>query len=252
MTIELTYDGETFTYPNLCLTELPFGFEESDVKRGRTAEVLNLSGLLKREDAEAILVIYRNWRNDKIEEQDPQKTGVIGATVGVSGDGIGFEWIDRPCWFSKAPEITYAGIYARVSIGLVDAEQSLEVLVEEEEDSEEEGVDFGTFSLGGATINLTAYPNVYEGLPELSRNPAGAHVISGSLTLEEIKEIEGWVSSTDLSLLVSWLNTTIATTPAANSYFPTSWDRPSAKNRTIEGVVTLTYDIQIRLVKIKG
>lgn len=252
MAIELYYNGDIFTYPNLSLTELPFGFEDSEVKRGRTAETLNLTGLLLKEDAETLIDFYRSWRDDKIEEEDPQKTGVVGATVSVSGDGIGFEWVERLCWFSKAPELSDAGVFARVSISLVDAEQALEILVEENQDSEEDGIDLGALTLGGAVITLTSYPNSYQGLPQLDRNPAGAHVISGSLSLEEIQEVEGWVSATDLTLLTTWLNTTVAATPAVNSWFPVSWSRPSAENRTIDGTVTLTYNVQLQLIKIKG
>jgi hypothetical protein len=253
MGFELSYDGSTFVYPNLSLApELPFGFDGSNVRRGRTAEMVKITGLLLRDDAESLISIYQSWRDDKILEEDPQKTGELGAVVLVSGEDIGFLWEDNPCWFNKAPDIIYAGIYAKTSIELVDATQALQILVEEEEDKEEDGIDLGTLSLGGATITLLVRPKTYSDLPQLQRNPAGAHVISGSLTLEEVQDVEGWVTETDLPLLESWLNTTIATTPASNAWFPTNWQRPTAKKRTVNAAIETTYDVKLQLVKIKG
>jgi hypothetical protein len=253
MAIEISYDGDTFTYPNLSLTaELPFGFEGSDAKRGRTAEMLKISGLLLKADAETLIDLYRAWRDDKILEEDPQKTGVIGAVVLVSGEDIGFNWTEKPCWFVNAPELSYAGIYAKVLITVVDAQQALEILIQEEEDSEETGIDYGTLEINGATITLTSYPETYEGLPKLARNPVGVHVISGSLSLDEVKEVEGWVSATDLELLTAWLNSTVAATPDPDTWFPVNWSKPTGKNRTISGTVTLTYDVNFELIKVKG
>jgi hypothetical protein len=253
MAFEITYDGTTFTYPNLSLSaELPFGFDGSNVRRGRTAEMLKITGVLLKEDAETLIDLYRAWRDEKILEEDPEKTGELGAVVLVSGEDIGFSWEQKQCWFNKAPDITYAGIYAKTTIEVVDAEQALQIIVEEEEDKEEDGIDLGTLTLGDAVITLLVRPENYGDLPQLQRNPAGAHVISGSLTLEEVKDVEGWVTETDLPLLESWLNTTIATTPAPNTWFPTNWQRPTAKKRTVESAIQTTYDVKLQLVKIKG
>lgn len=253
MTITITYDSLSFTYPNLSLVpELPFGFDGSNVRRGRTAEMLKITGILFKEDAETCIDIYRAWRDDKLPEEDPQKTGVVGATVLVSGEDIGFNWTDKPCWFNKSPDITYAGIYAKVTLEFVDAEQALEIMLEEEQDSEEDGLDLGTITINGAVITLLSRPYHYTDLPQLARNPAGAHVISGQLTLQEVKEIEGWVTDSDIALLESWLNTTTATTPAPNDWFPANWQKPTSKNRPVNGVQTLTHDVKLQLIKIKG
>lgn len=248
MTIEISYSGVTFAYPNMRLKELPFGFDGSNVKRGRSVEKLTLTGLLMREDAETLIDLYRSWRDDKIEEEDPQQTGVVGVCVLITATGLGFNWTSKECWFSKAPELKAAGIYANVSIELVDAEQALQVLMEDKEDSDEDGIEYGVITLGGAVINLTAYPNSYNDLPTLARNPAGAHIISGSLSLVEIKEVEGWVTDAHLTLLTSWLNTTVATTPSPGTWFPVNWTKPKAEIRK----VGLTYNVQLQLTKIKG
>lgn len=253
MAIEISYDGATFTYPNLSLTaELPFGFDGSDAKRGRTAEMLKVTGLLLKADAEALIDLYRAWRDVKVLEVDPKKSGVVGEVVLVSGEDVGFNWTNKQCWFNKAPDIAYAGIFAKVTVELIDAEQSLQIMAEEEQDSEEDGIDLGTLTLGGAVITLLVRPETYGDLPQLQRNPAGAHVISGSLTLEEVKDVEGWVIESDLPLLESWINTTIATTPDPNDWFPTSWQRPTAKKRTVSGTIETTYDVKFQLVKVKG
>lgn len=253
MAITITYDNLSFTYPNLSLVpELPFGFDGSNIRRGRTAEILKITGILRKDDAESLIDIYRSWRNDKLLEEDPQKTGEVGVAILVSGEDVGFNWTSKLCWFNKSPDIAYAGIYTKVTIEVVDAEQALEVLLEEEQDKEEDGIDLGTITINGAVITLLSRPYNYTGLPQVSRNPAGAHIISGQLTLEEIEDIEGWVTDSDLSLLESWLNTTTAMTPSNNDWFPTEWQKPTAKNRLVNGNQTLTYDVKLQRVKIKG
>jgi hypothetical protein len=246
--VTVTFGTEAFEFPDFSLVELPFGFDSTDVTRGRTAETLALTGLLLRADAEAVVDLYRAWREVRVLEEDPKKSGAVGTTVAVTGEGIGFDWTNVPCWFSQAPEITYAGVYARVAVSFVDAAQALEIMMEEKEDADEDGLNYGTITLGGAVINLTSYPTSYTDFPQLDRNPVGIHVISGYLSLVEIQDVEGWVSDTDLALLTSWLNTTVMTTPAADSFFPVSWSRPKVEARK-SGI---TFNIQMQLVKIKG
>lgn len=246
--VTVTFGTDSFTFPNFSLVELPFTFDSTDVTRGRTAETLALTGLLLRADAEAVVDLYRAWRDARIIEEDPKKSGVVGTTVAVTGEGIGFDWTNVPCWFSQAPEITYAGVYARVAVSFVDAAQALEIMMEEKEDADEDGLNYGTLTLGGAVINLTSYPTSYTDFPQLDRNPVGIHVISGYLSLVEIQEVEGWVTQTHLPLLTAWLNSTVTTTPAANALFPVSWSRPEVEAR--KGGIT--FNIQMQLVKIKG
>lgn len=246
MAITASYSGSSVTFPNR-LIKSPFGFNESNTRRGRTAEILSIEGLLLRSEASSLVALFNLYRAAKITEEDPQKTGALGATVAVTGSGTGFSWTNRACWIDKAPSIVHAGAFVKVSVDFVDATQALEVLLQERDDADEDGMNLGTETLGSAVINLLAYPKSYEELPQISRNPAGVNVITGQLTLQEIKQIEGWVTEANKNNLESWLNTTIATTPAVNSWYPVEFQRPVAKTR----FGNTTYDVNLKLIKIK-
>jgi hypothetical protein len=229
------------------LVKAPFSFNEANTRRGRTSEVLSIEGFMLRADAEALLNLFRAWRNVKITEEDPQKTGALGATVAVSGSGVGFSWINKACWIDNAPRIQDAGIFVRVSVDFVDATQALQVLLEERDDTDEDGMNLGTITLGTAVINLLSYPVTFDELPQPTRNPAGVHVITGKLTLQESKEIEGWVTETNKNNLETWINTVTASTPAVNTWFPVSYQKPVAKTR----FGNTTYDVNLKIIKIR-
>lgn len=251
--ITISYGGSSFTYPNLA--EHPLTFDATDAQRGQVAEGLSASGLLLADQADSLLVLWRAWNSARLPEDAPELTGTVGSTVAVSGRGPGFDWsTPRACWFSDAPSITQVGIFSRVSVSVVDATQALAVILRQQEEQAEQTnpLNLGTLALGGATINLTARPDTFDGLPQLQLNPAAAHVISGPLALQELREVEGWVTAAHLTLLETWVKTTIATTPAANSWFPTSWTRPTAVMRANGGALALTYDVGLTLVKVRG
>jgi hypothetical protein len=135
----------------------------------------------------------------------------------------------------------------------VDAAQALAVLLREQEESleVEAGLNLGTLSFGGAVVNLTARPDSFDGLPQAELNPAGAHVITGSLAVVETREVQGWVTAAHLPTLESWLKTTVAATPAAGTWFPISWTQPVARARPNGGVLTVAYDVAFTVVKIR-
>lgn len=244
--ITLSYSGSTVTIPER-LTKIPFGFNDSAVRRGRTAEMLSIDGFMLRQDASSLVSLFKAWKDAKITEEDPQKTGAIGAVVSVTGSGTGFSWTNRACWFEKSPTIQDAGVFVRISVDLVDANQALQVLLEERDDADEDGINLGTITLGSAVINLLNYPVQYDELPEPSRNPAGVHVITGQLTLQESKEIEGWVTEANKNNLETWLNATVTTTPAPNTWFPVAYQKPVAKTR----FGATTYDVNLKIIKIR-
>lgn len=251
--ITISYGGSSFSYPNLA--EHPLTFDATDARRGKVAEGLTASGLLLADQADALLGLWRAWNAARLPEDAPELTGVVGATVAVSGRGPGFDWsTPRACWFSEAPQISQQGVFSRVVVSVVDATQALAVILREQEEAAEQTnpLNLGTLVLGGATINLTARPDDLEGLPQLKLNPAAAHVITGPLALQEVRQVEGWVTEAHITLLETWVKTTIATTPAANSWFPTAWSRPVAVMRANGGVLGRTYDIGLTLVKIRG
>lgn len=250
--ITISYNGSSFTYPNLA--QHPLAFDAQQVTRGRTAEALDLSGLLLKPQADSLLAIFRAWRNAKLPEEPPERTGSVGATVAVSGGGPGFSWSNRACWFREAPACEQVGPFTRVRLSVVDANQALAILLRDIEEGQEEplSTNQGTLTLGGAVINLTARPDSRADLPRAELSPSGAHIITGPLTLSETREVRGWVTAADLTTLESWVNTTVATTPAANSWFPTAWTTPTAFLRRDAGTVTTAYEVGLTLVKIRG
>jgi hypothetical protein len=246
MAITISYSGSTVTIPDR-LVKSPFGFNEVNTRRGRTAEMISIDGLLLRSEAAALVALFKSYRDVKITEEDPQKTGVTGATVAITGSGVGFSWNNRACWVDKAPSVEYRGAFVKVTADFVDATQALQILLEERDDSDEDGINLGTITLGSAVINLLSYPLTYEELPQPSRNPAGVHVFTGQLTLQEAKEVEGWVTEVNKNNLESWLTTVTATTPAPNTWYPVSYQRPVAKTR----FGALTYDVGLKIIKIR-
>ena len=246
----LAYSGASFTFPNL--TAHPLGFE-GDAQRGRTAETLTFAGLLRSTEANTLLGIYRAWRDAKLPEEDPARTGVVGATVAVTDSGPGFSWSARPAWFREPPAIEQVGGYTRVTASLVDATQALAVLLREQEESleVEAGLGLGTLAFGGAVVNLTARPDSFDGLPQAELTPAGAHVITGSLAVVETREVQGWVTAAHLPTLESWLKTTVATRPAAGTWFPVGWTQPVARARPNGGTLAVAYDVAFTVVKIR-
>ena len=244
--ITLSYAGSTVTIPDR-LAKLPFAFNDSNVRRGRAAEMLSIDGFMLRQDALSVISLFKAWKDVKITEEDQQKTGAVGATVSVTGSGTGFSWTSRACWFEKSPTIQDAGVFVRLSVDLIDANQALQIMLEERDDADEDGISMGTITLGSAVINLLSYPVQYDELPEVSRNPAGVHVMTGQLTLQESKEIEGWVTESNKNNLESWLTTTIATTPAPNTWYPIAYQKPVAKTR----FGNVTYDVNLKIIKIR-
>ena len=246
----LAYSGASFTFPNL--TAHPLGFD-GDAQRGRTVETLTFTGLLRRTEANTLLGIYRAWRDAKLPEEDPARTGVVGATVAVTDSGPGFSWSARPAWFREPPAVDQVGAYTRVTASVVDAAQSLAVLLREAEESleSEAGLGLGTLTFGGAVVNLTARPDSFDGLPQAELSPAGAHIISGPLVAVEVREVQGWVTAAHLVTLESWLKTTVAARPVAGDWWPVSWSPAIARARPNGGTLAVAYDVSFQVVKIR-
>lgn len=251
-TATISYGGTSFTFPNI--TEAPLSLEVSDASRGRVAESLRVVSLLKPSQAGTLRTLCMAWNAAKLPEEDAIKTGTLGATVSVTATVPGwFTWSARPCWIIDGPSSTAAGSYLRTSIGLVDAAAQLAVQLRgvEEEQEEEESLNLGTITLGGAVINLTSYPEALGDLPQANLNSAGIHVLSGPLVIEERREIRGWVTPTHLNSLRSWVMTSFNSTPTVGSWSIRSWGTPEAFLRTNAGVSTLAYRVQLDLFKVR-
>lgn len=247
----IVYSGASFTFPNL--TAHPLTFRTTDASRGQVAEALTLTGLLKASQVATFKGIWQAWRDARLPQEPPERTGVTGATVTVTASGPGFSWSSRAAWFDDAPSFEAVGALIRVTASLVDANQALAVILRGLEESEEEteALNLGTLTLGGVTINLTARPDGLQGLPQAELSPAGIHVITGPMQVEEVREVRGWVTAASIGTLETWVKTTAAATPAVNAWFPTDWQTPTARLKRNAGAISTVYDVGLTLLKIR-
>lgn len=248
----LSYGGVSLTFAKL--TEPPLGLQVTDAARGRVAEVLSLTGLLRPSQAGTLRSLCAAWSAAKLPEEDPARTGTLGATIAVTATVPGwFTWTSRPCWISDGPSYEKAGAYLKASITLIDAAAALAVRLREIEEGieEEEALGLGTLTFGSATVNLTASADTFGDLPQTQLSPAGSHVLTGPLVVPEVREVQGWVTAAGKTALETWLKTTVASTPATGAWFPTGWSRPEAFLRTNAGVVTVAYRVAFSVVKVR-
>lgn len=255
--LTLSYGGATFTFPNL--SQHPLAFDAVDVRRGRAPESLQPSGLLLKTQADDLLNLFRSWRNAKLIEEAPERTGTVGAVVLVTARGPGYSgasaWTSRAAWIDAIDKPTQVGPFTRVGLTLVDANQALAVALRELEEGEEqeEALGLGTLTFGGAVVNLTARAENIEGLPQLELTAAGAHVITGNLATVDTREVRGWVTAAHLPTLETWVKTTAATSsPANGTWFPSGWSPPVARLKRNAGAVSTVYDVSFTAVKIRA
>lgn len=249
----LSYNGASFTFPNL--TAHPLTFDVTDATRGQVAEGLSFTGILSKTQANTFKGIWQAWRDAKLPEEAPSRTGVVGATVAVTASGPGYAWSARPAWFNDAPSFEATrGLSVRVTASLVDAAQALAVLLRgiEEGEEEQEALNLGTLTFGGAVVNLTARPDNLEGLPRLELSPVGAHIITGPRVVVETREVQGWVTAAHLTALETWVKTTVPTSPATNDWYPNgNWTLPAARLKRNAGTVSTVYDVNFTVTKIR-
>ena len=117
----LSYSGASFTFPNL--TAPPLGLDTSDATKGRAAETVTFTGLLRKAQTDNLWSLCRAWRVARLPEEPAIRTGALGATIAVTASGPGFSWTSRPCWITDGPSQDAAGSLIRVSLTLVDAER---------------------------------------------------------------------------------------------------------------------------------
>lgn len=247
----LAYGGATFSFPNL--TAPPLGLDTTDATKGRAAETVTFTGLLRKTETDTLWSLCRSWRAARLPEEPAIRTGVLGATIAVTASGPGFTWTSRPCWITDGPSQDAAGSLIRVSLTLVDAAQSLAIQQREIEEGleEQEALGLGTLTFGTAVVNLLATPGTFDSLPQAELTPAGAHVITGPLLAVETRDVSGWVTAANKTALETWFTTTVASTPAAGSWFPTSPPRFEAFLRTNAGALTVAFRVQFTAVKIR-
>lgn len=250
--ISISYGGTTYAFPNL--TDHPFGYEEGEVRRGRAVRRWSLTGIISRQDAATLTGLFEAWNAARFVEDDPARTGVVGATVAFTGSAPGYSWSSPvPCWFSGAPVIQMAGVFCRVSASVVDAAGALAVILRQGEEEAEQAaqLNLGTLSFGGAVVNLTARPDGFSDLPALALTPAGVHVITGPLGATQTRRIQGWVTAANLTLLEAWVSSSTATSPATNDWQVSEWSEPVARRRSDGGTIGTYFDVAFAVTRIR-
>jgi len=235
------------------LTVQPYGYEETDTKSGLTARRWSVSGLMTPAEWLTLVNVYDTWRNLKILENPATETGVVGATVTLSGKGPGNQtWTNIACWITSAPQGEQTGAYILGKITLVHAAEYLAVLLKEQTAVEEENVLYvGTYTINGVVLSLLKPPDGYLFTPSIEQTAGGEHYITGPLTATETKNIEGDTTSAGWDSIRTWYSNIVQSTPNANSYFPIQPPTASASNKIIDGVKTVVYTVSVVLAKIK-
>ena len=238
----------TATFPTL--TAQPFGYDETDVRAGQTARRWALTGLLRPSEWLSILSIYEEWRDDRINDQPTEVSGVIGTTVSFNGDGAGGQtWTSILCWFSSAPAAEQVGAFLAVTLELVDAQQALEVLLKNKEDAvaQEDRPDLGTITIGTTTLTLLKPVDAYAASPTMELTATGNHYIQGALVPYKIKDVEGTTNLAGWNAIRDWYEDQITAVPLSGSYFPITAPTASAENKISNGVKSVEYTVSIQL-----
>lgn len=236
------------------LTAQPFGYDETDTRRGFTAKKWLVNGLLTPAEWVSLLSVYDGWRNSKISEEDPLVSNTVGTTVNLSGTGAGGVSWNVGCWFSTAPQGEQSGRYISVSVELVHAAEALAVLVASQEAEQQSNdlapPDLGSININGATITLTKPPDTFQSPPSLQLSASGKSYLQGPLVAVEVQDIEGETNAAGWAAIRQWFASTVATTPGANSWYPTSSPTASAERRLVNGTETTVYIVSLQRTKV--
>jgi hypothetical protein len=237
------------------LTEQPYGYE-GEARAGRTARKWLFDAILTVAQTQSLISVYDTWRNARIQDVDTEVSGTVGTTVSLTCDSMVAAVTAIPCWFTKAPEIKDAGTYYRqVSVELVDAAQALEVVLAEQRASQEKSEpllgDFGTYTLGSATLTLTRPMEGYQDGPELALMATGNHYITGPLVATRTRNIEGTTTSTGWSQVRTWYESIVTTNPSAGSWFPISPPSTDAEAIVEGGVKSTRYTVSVTLAEVR-
>ena len=246
----ITINGLTFTP----LTAQPFGYE-GEARTGLTARTFRCAGLLTPSQWATLVGIYDAWRGNRITDADTLSSGTVGSTVSLTTGSInGLSVTNLPCWFTEAPSSDPAGAYASASCTLVDAAQALAVLLRGEEKarqgSEAKTPNLGTVTLGSAVVTLTRPMETRRDGPGVALSASGTSIISGALTAHKVRQIDGYISSGTYADVLAWYDATIASSPAAGSWFPVSEPTATAEVIITGGAKATRYNVSLIVLQI--
>jgi len=235
---------------------LGVGHQEANVQQGLTARSWTITALMDATEVGSLNTIYTNWRNARILEGLAEVTGVVGATVSLSGSWRGITWTSVGCWFTTAPSFEAIGPWTRVSFGLVDAAQQLAVILRQkaldaEAEEAETEINYGTETVGTTTLTLLQPADGFADGPTATATATGTDLIEGTLYAWEVKDIKGWTDAAGWTAIKSWYQTAISAVPASGVWFPVTAPSREMDLKTISGVETVRHIVSITLRRIR-
>jgi hypothetical protein len=242
------------TLETLTVTALraqPLSFEETDTLNGLVARRWVVEGLLRPAEWLELLQIFEAWQSNRRQDPDALVSLSVGSTVLFSGSAAGYSWSNVACWFASAPAGEAIGAYIGASFELLDAEQMLAVWIREQESQRESAEDaqpnYGTLTLGAATLTLTDQPDGYAEGPQLRRAASGEVVINGPLGVVRAKRITGYTDGPGWAAVQTWYEATANAMPVRGTYYPAS--PPEMRQEIVleNGVKTTRYVISLEL-----
>ena len=236
----------TWVYSGNQYTAQPFGYEATDTRRGLTARKVVVGALLTAAEWTALLGAYNTWRDARIQDPDSVTSNSVGTTVVVSASANTVAWTAVPCWFISAPTGEQVGRYIQATVELVDAAQALQVL--QAEGAKAGAVYYyGTWTLGATTLNLRKPPETYQDMPSMALTAAGETYITGPLAATRVRQIEGDTTAAGWTAIQTWVETTVATRPAAGAWFPINAPTATAEAKIVAGARADVYTVSITL-----
>lgn len=232
------------------LQELPYS-HGGDSQSGRTARRWPVKAILTPAQWLTLDGIYTTWRAQRLADQDTLVSLSVGSTVACSGTLYGLTWSNVATWFSAPPVPRSVGAMVSVSFELVDAAQQLAVMLREEEINtqvSDNDSTYGTLSVGGLTLNLTAEAPGFEDGPTMELTGTGTHVIRGPLMASKIRSVQGWTHTAGADETIrAWYEQQVATTPAVGAWWPTSPPKVEQIPVIVGGARVTRYAITIDL-----
>lgn len=245
--MSVTLGSVTFT----ALQAQPLGYNESDTVNGLVARRWAVQGLIKPSEWLTLLSTFETWYAARINDADSLVSLTTGTTVSFTGSALGYSWSNVACWFTGAPEGESAGAYVSASFELVDAAQMLAVWVRqqevEQETAEESTPDYGTLTLGSATLTLTAQPDAYAEGPQLQRTAAGGVWVNGPLGVVKSVQVTGYTDATGWEAVQSWYETTCLASPVKGSLYPSQPPSMTKEIVMVDGVKTTRCVVSLEL-----
>lgn len=236
----------TWVYSGNQYTVQPFGYDETDTRRGMTARKVVIGALLTAAEWAALLGVYNAWRDARIQDPDSLTSNSVGTTVDVSSSANTVSWSAVPCWFISAPSGDQVGRYIQVTVELVDAAQALQVLHAEGAKATATYY-YGTWTIGATTLNLRKPPETYQDMPTMALTAAGETYITGPLAATKVRAIEGDTDAAGWAAIQAWVETTVSTRPTSGQWLPISAPSATAEAKIVSGARADVYTVSMTL-----